>query len=128
MNAGPRPIQTARAPAPASLFSQGFDTGSQVYVSGQLALDPERGRVPEDVGEEARLALAYVRAVVEAAGLTVADVVRTTIYVTSFDDYRAINDAYGECFAVPYPARATVQVAGLLAGARVEIDAVAVRS
>lgn len=120
-------ISTADAPKPAAPFAQGVDAGELVFVSGQLGLDPRSGELPDDVGAETRRLLQNVQAVLEAAGLTMDDVVKTLIFMTDFDDYAAMNAAYEELLPAPHPARSTVKVAGLLGGARVEIEAVAVR-
>lgn len=121
-------IETAAAPTPMAPFSQGIDADSLVLVSGQLGLDPQSGEISEDVGEETRRLLANIGAILEAAGLAPSDVVKTTIFMTDFDDYAAMNEAYAEFFSEPLPARSTVKVADLLAGARVEIEAMALRS
>lgn len=121
------PIETDGAPRPLAPYAQGADAGALLFVSGQLGLDPETNEVPDDVGAETRRLLQNVQAVLEAAGATLRDVVKTTIFMTDFDDYAAMNEAYSEFFPAPHPARATVKVAGLLAGARVEIEAIALR-
>lgn len=122
-----RKLETGHAPAPSSTFSLGVDTGSLVFVSGQLGINIETGKVPENVRDEARLVMEYLQSILSEAGLGMDDVAKTTVYVTDFSDYRAINEVYAEYFQASYPARATVKVAELLAGARVEIEAIAVR-
>jgi 2-iminobutanoate/2-iminopropanoate deaminase len=122
----PTPIKTDAAPTPISAYSQGIDAGAVVVVSGQLGLSAD-GDVPDDVREETRLLMDNIAAVLDAAGLSMASVVKTTIFVTDFDDYAAVNDVYAEYFETP-PARSTVKVAGLLKAARVEIEALAVRA
>jgi 2-iminobutanoate/2-iminopropanoate deaminase len=122
-----KPIATAAAPKPIAPYAQGIDAGDLVFVSGQLGIDPESQEIAEDVSEEARQVLRNVSAVLEAAGLTMADVVKTTIFMTDFDDYAAMNEAYAEFLGESPPARSTVKVAGLLAGARIEIEAIAKR-
>jgi 2-iminobutanoate/2-iminopropanoate deaminase len=120
-------IETNEAPRPIAPYSQGIDAGRTVFVSGQLGLDPESNALPDDVYDETRQLLRNMEAVLGAAGLGKRDVAKTTIFLTDLDDYADVNRAYGEFFEQPYPARSTVKVAGLLAGARVEIEAVAVR-
>ena len=122
----PRPIMTDRAPAAISAYSLGIDAGSLVVVSGQIGLGPDGGDVPADIRDETRAVMENIAAVLDAAGLTMASVIKTTIFVTDFDDYVAVNEVYAEYFKTP-PARSTVKVAGLLKGARVEIEALAVR-
>lgn len=120
-------IETTSAPTPIAPYEQGVDAESVVFVSGQLGLDPQTGEMANDVGSETRQVLENLRAVVEAAGLAMSNVVKTTIFMTDFDDYPAMNKVYEEFFSPPYPARSTVRVAGLLADARLEIEAIAVR-
>lgn len=124
----PRALETEAAPTPIAPYAQGIDTGGLVFVSGQLGLDPGGGEIPADVGEEARRVLHNLGAVLEAAGLSLGDVVKTTVFMTDFGDYGAMNEAYAEAFGEAPPARSTVEVAGLLAGARIEIEAIAMRA
>lgn len=121
-------ITTDGAPKPIAPYAQGIDAGAYVFVSGQLGLDPQTNELPADVEDETRRVLQNIGAVLEAAGVTADDVVKTTIFMTDFDDYAAMNRAYAEFFGDQPPARSTVKVAGLLAGARIEIEAIAVRA
>jgi len=121
-------LTSTGVPAPASAFSSGVDADSVVFVSGQLGIDIGTGRVPDDVRAETRLVIEYIKAILAEAKLTLDHVAKTTVYVTDFVDYKAINEVYAAYFQAPYPARATVKVAGLLADARVEIEAIAVRT
>jgi 2-iminobutanoate/2-iminopropanoate deaminase len=99
-----------------------------LFVSGQIGLDTSTGKlVAGGVVPEAEQVLENLLAVIHAAGFTRADVVKTTVYVTDLGDFQAINDVYGRYFEQPYPARATLQVAALPKGGRIEIDAIAVR-
>lgn len=120
-------IETDAAPQPIAPYAQGVDAGSHVFVSGQLGLGPGGEEMPAAVDEETRRVLRNIEAVLDTAGLAMRDVVKTTIFMTDFDDYEAMNRAYAEFFAAAPPARSTVKVAGLLAGARIEIEAIAVR-
>ena len=121
-----RAIATGGAPRPVSAYSQGIDAGALVAVSGQLGLDPATGEVPGDVREETRLVMEAIAAILDEAGLDMAAVAKTTIFLTDFADYQAVNEVYARYFQTP-PARSTVKVAGLLKGARVEIEALSVR-
>lgn len=126
------PIRTDGAPAPIGPYSQAVVSGDLVFCSGQVALDPATGelRGAGVAADEARLALANLRAVLEAAGCAPGDVVKTTIFLVDMADFGAVNSVYAEVFGGPGqvpPARSTVAVAGLPRGARVEIDAVALR-
>jgi 2-iminobutanoate/2-iminopropanoate deaminase len=122
----PQPIVTQDAPTPKAAYSQGIDAGVLVMVSGQLGVDPSTGEIPDDVGNETRLVMNHIRAVLAAANLSMDDVCKTTIFMTNFEDYGTVNEVYGESFET-LPARSTVKVAELLMGARVEIEAIAVR-
>ena len=120
-------IETEGALKPIAPYSQGIDAGGLVFVSGQLGVDPATGEVPENIREEVRNLMSAIDAVLQEAGLSMSDVVKTTIFVTDFDNYGVVNEVYGEFFSNPYPARSTVKVAGLLLDARVEIEAIALR-
>ncbi len=98
-----------------------------VFVSGQVPIDPATGELDGvDVATQARRSLANVRAILEAAGASMTDVVKTTVFLTDMADFAAMNAVYAEAFAGHAPARATVAVAGLPMGAIVEIEAIAV--
>lgn len=123
-----RQVTTDAAPRALGPYSQGVVVGSMLFVSGQIGLDASTGKlVAGGVVPEAEQVLENLLAVIHAAGFTRADVVKTTIYVTDLGDFQAINEVYGRYFEQPYPARATVQVAALPKGGRIEIDAIAVR-
>jgi reactive intermediate/imine deaminase len=120
-------IHTTAAPAAIGPYSQAISAGGFLFTSGQIALDPLTGELAgDDVEAQTRQVTANLAAVLAAAGLTFADVVKTTIYLVDMADFAKVNAVYGELFdgGVP-PARSTVAVAGLPRGARVEIDAIA---
>jgi 2-iminobutanoate/2-iminopropanoate deaminase len=120
------PISTASAPSAIGPYSQGILAGPLVFVSGQLPVDPVSGQmVTGDIAAEARQALANVRAILEAAGSSLGQVVKTTVFLTDMNDFAVVNAAYAEFFSAPFPARACIAVAGLPKGARVEVEAVA---
>ena len=120
-------ISTKDAPAAIGPYSQAVRIGNFLYTSGQVALDPVTGAlVSGGVKEQTARVVENLKAVLAAGGLTFANVVRCTLYVVDLDDFSKINEAYGQFFDAPPPARATVQVAALPRGARVEIDAIAV--
>lgn len=121
-------IATPTAPAAIGPYSQGVTAGGTAYVSGQLPIDPATGAFAgEDAAAQARQSLANIRAILAAAGLTMDDVAKTTVYLADIADFAAVNEAYAEFFSAPFPARAAFQVAALPRGAKVEIEAVAVR-
>ena len=119
-------VATDQAPAAAGPYSQGVVVDGWLWTAGQVALDPATGKLSgDDAATQARRALRNLQAVLESAGAGFESVVRTTIYLTSMDDYPAVNEVYAGFFKEPYPARACVEVSRLPAGALVEIDAVA---
>ena len=117
------------APAPVGPYSQAVEHDGWIFASGQIPLDPASGElVGGEIEHQARQVLSNLRAVLEAAGASLDDVVRTTIYLIDLSHFPRVNAVYAEHFtAEPRPARATVQVAALPLGAAVEIDAIAVR-
>jgi 2-iminobutanoate/2-iminopropanoate deaminase len=125
----PEPISTADAPAAIGPYSQAVVAGELVFTSGQIALDPATGAlVPGGVRAETERVMKNLGAVLAAAGSGFDRVVRCTIYLASMADFAVVNEVYGGCFASSPPARATVEVAALPKGARVEIDCIALRS
>ena len=124
-----RHIATNRAPAALGPYSQAIDTGSLVFCSGQVGIDPAGGDlVPGGIEPEVKRALDNLAAVLDAAGVTFADVVKTTVFLADLSDFATMNGIYGGYFPDPPPARSTFQVAGLPTGARVKIEAIAIRS
>jgi 2-iminobutanoate/2-iminopropanoate deaminase len=124
-----RAVTTEAAPRAVGPYAQAVAWGDLVFCSGQVGLDPATGRlVAGGIEAETARALENLAAVLAAAGLGLADVVRTTVYLADLGEFTAMNGVYARYFAAPYPARATVGVAALPAGARVEIEAVAGRS
>jgi 2-iminobutanoate/2-iminopropanoate deaminase len=122
------PVSTPAAPRAIGPYSQGFRAGDTLYLAGQLGLDPEtRELVPGGIEAETRRALENLKAVLEAAGFSLREVVQAQVFLTDLADFEAMNRVYGEYFPVEPPARATVEVAGLARGARIEIALVAVR-
>jgi 2-iminobutanoate/2-iminopropanoate deaminase len=122
-------VRSDAAPAPVGPYSQAVEHDGWIFVSGQIPLDPASGEpVPGGIEDQTRQVLANLRAVLEAAGVGLDDVVRATIYLTDLDLFPRVNAVYAEHFTgEPRPARATVEVAALPLGAAVEIDAIAVR-
>ncbi len=122
-----RIISTNGAPAAIGPYSQAVGAGQSVYLSGQIALDPATGQlVAGGIEAQARRALQNLAAVATAAGGSLADCVKLTIYVTDMTTFPQVNAAMEEFFVAPFPARATVGVASLPRGAAFEIDAVMV--
>ena len=121
-------ISTSGAPAAIGPYSQAIAAGDIVFASGQIALDPTSGQLVDgDVAEQTRQALRNMRAVLEAAGSSLDRAVKTTVFLTRMSDFAAMNEVYAEAFKQEPPARSTVAVAELPRGARVEIEAIALR-
>jgi 2-iminobutanoate/2-iminopropanoate deaminase len=123
------PIATDRAPQAIGPYSQAVAAGDLVFLSGQIGLDPATGQLVQGgTAAEAEQVMRNLEAVLAAAGLDFTRVVRSTIYLVDLGEFGLVNDIYGRRVSAPYPARATIGVAALPRGARVEIDALAVRS
>ncbi len=124
-------ISTAKAPEAIGPYSQAVSSGDLVFVSGQIPLDPQTGRLTgEDAAAQTERVLKNLEAILEAAGLGFKHVVKTTVFLKSMSDFQAMNEAYSRAFGGhgPFPARATVEVSGLPKGALVEIELVARRN
>ncbi len=119
-------INAKNAPAAVGPYVHAVKAGETLYTSGQLGLIPETGELPEGVEAQATQALENLKAVVEAAGLTLANVVKTTVFLADINDFAAINAIYANYFIGEAPARSCVQVAALPKGALFEIEAIAV--
>ena len=120
-------ITAQNAPAAVGPYCHAKLAGNTLYTSGQLGLIPATGELPEGVEAQATQALDNLKAVLEAAGMSCADVVKTTVFLADIKDFAAINAIYAKYFAGEAPARSCVQVAALPKGALFEIEAVAVK-
>jgi 2-iminobutanoate/2-iminopropanoate deaminase len=121
-------VSTDHAPAAIGPYSQGIDAGDFVFVSGQVPINPESGKIEvTDITSQTRRVLENVKAVLEAADLGLEHVIKATVFLQSMDDFKAMNAVYAEYFAEDPPARAAVAVAGLPLEALVEIEVVAKR-
>lgn len=119
-------IFTSQAPAAIGPYSQAIRKGPGLFVSGQLGIDPATGELAAaDARGQAAQALANLRAILEAAGATVSDVVKTTVFLADLADFQAVNEVYAQTFKEEPPARSCFAVKGLPKGARVEIEAIA---
>ncbi len=122
-----KPLSTPDAPGAIGPYSQGmFASGNFLFLSGQIPLKPDGTLVQGDVREQARQAMANVQAMLESAGLGTADIVKTTIFLSSMSHFQAVNEVYGSFFSGEPPARSTVAVAGLPKDVDVEIECIAV--
>ena len=124
-----RIIATDAAPKAIGPYSQAISTDSLIFTAGQVALDPKSGElVGRTTAEQTEQVFANLKAVLTAAGTTLGNVVKTTVYLADMADFAQMNDVYAKHFGSHKPARSTVQAAGLPKGARVEIDVVAAKS
>lgn len=122
------PVSTDKAPKAIGPYSQAIIADNLVYTAGQVALDPATGElVGKTVAEQTEQVLKNITAVLAASGSSLGQVVKTTVYLADMADFTAMNEVYAKHFGGHRPARSTVQAAGLPKGARVEIDAIAVR-
>ncbi len=121
-----KPIHTPKAPAAIGPYSQAVQAGNMLFVSGQIPIDPATGEFAgNDITTQTRQSLTNVKAILEEAGYTCADVVKTTVLLANMGDFAAMNAVYAEFFTAPCPARAAFAVKDLPKGALVEIEAIA---
>jgi 2-iminobutanoate/2-iminopropanoate deaminase len=121
-------VFTERAPRPIGPYSQAIIAGDLIFVSGQIPIDPSTGRiVSDDFKEQVRRALDNVKAILEAGGSSLDDVVKVTVYLKDPSRFQDFNQIYSEYFKGSFPARTTVFVNDLPAGAQIEVDVIAVR-
>jgi len=122
-------IKTENAPQAIGPYSQAIEANGFVFASGQIAIDPATGDLDAglDVEQQTRQVLKNLKAVLEAAGSSMAQVVKCTVFLQDLNDYSAMNAVYGEFFPAPYPARAAVEVSRLPKDVKVEIEAIAVK-
>ncbi|RAW92559.1 2-iminobutanoate/2-iminopropanoate deaminase [Photorhabdus laumondii] len=123
-------INTNKAPVAIGPYVQGVDLGNMVITSGQIPVNPETGDVAEDIAAQARQSLENVKAIVERAGLTVGDIVKTTVFVKDLNDFGTVNATYEAFFKehnASFPARSCVEVARLPKDVKIEIEAIAIR-
>ncbi len=122
-----KPVATQGAPSAIGPYSQGIDAGNLVFVAGQVGRDPATGEMPEGIEAQAERAMLNIQAILEAAGLTFANVAKTTCLLADINDFDAFNAVYKRFVVDPYPARATYAVKDLPRGGLIEIEAFAVR-
>lgn len=118
-------IATSAAPGAIGPYSQAISTGSLLFVSGQIPVNPETGEIPEGITAQAAQSLKNLAAILDAAGLSTANVVKTTVFLADMADFAAMNAEYAKAFSEPFPARSAVAVRDLPKGVLVEIEAIA---
>lgn len=123
-----KPVSTDKAPAAIGPYSQAVLAGDMIFLSGQLPIDPATGSFPEGgVSAQTWQSLANVKAILEEAGFSTGDVVKTTVFLADMGDFAAMNEVYKEFFSAPFPARSAIAVKDLPKGALVEIECIAGR-
>lgn len=120
-------ISTDKAPGAIGPYSQAIDAGAFVFISGQIPVDPATGNIPEGITAQTKQSLANVRAILAEAGLTVANVVKTTVFLADMADFGPMNEVYASVFTAPFPARSAVAVKTLPKNVLVEIEVIAAR-
>lgn len=120
-------IATTAAPGAIGPYSQAIDTGTFVYASGQIPINPVTGEIPEGIVAQTKQSLANVCAILKEAGLTVDNVVKTTVFLADMGDFVAMNEVYASVFTAPYPARSAVAVNTLPKNVLVEVEVIALR-
>jgi 2-iminobutanoate/2-iminopropanoate deaminase len=119
-------ISTSDAPAAIGPYSQAIRSGNFIFCSGQIPLEPKSGQmVSDDIGDQTRRVLDNIRGLLKSEGVSLADVVKTTIFLTDLGNFQTVNEIYGSFFNNQPPARSTVQVSALPKGAKVEIEVIA---
>lgn len=121
-------VSTKDAPGAIGPYSQAIATEGMVFCSGQVGLDPMSGDLVDGLESQTKRALTNLKGVLEASGSSLGSVVKTTVFLTSMDDFGAMNAIYGEFFPQDPPARSTIAVSGLPKGAVFEVEAIAIKS
>lgn len=122
-------LSTQKAPAAVGPYSQGIQTGNLFFLSGQLGLNPETGKMVEGgIEKQTHQVFKNIQAVLESEGLTLNNVVKVLVLLSDINDFAVVNAIYGEYFNEPYPARSAFQVAALPLGGQIEIEVIAERS
>jgi len=119
-------VSTPSAPAAIGTYSQAVRCGDTLYLSGQIGLDPATGKLVDGIDDQIQRVFGNLKAVAEAAGASLGDVVKLTVYLTDLTNFARVNETMARFFSQPYPARAVVGVASLPRGALVEADAIIV--
>ena len=124
-----RALASDRAPKAVGPYSQAVAFGDLMFCAGQIPLDPTTGEISgTTVAEQTERVIENIKAVLAVNSMTLTDVVKTTVFLTTMDDFAAMNDVYARHFTQPYPARSTVAVVGLPRGAKVEIEVTAAKT
>ena len=118
-------VETKKAPAAIGPYSQGITAGDLLFVSGQLAIDPQNGNIIDgNISQKTAKIINNIQAIAQAAGTDIDKTIKTTIYLTDLQDYPKVNEYYAKYFNAPFPARVCVEVSSLPLGENIEIDAI----
>ncbi|MEE1277834.1 MAG: RidA family protein [Acutalibacteraceae bacterium] len=120
-------ISTDKSPAAIGPYSQGLDAGNIVFVSGQIPVNVQTGTMADTIEEQTAQSLNNVKNILAANGLTMANVIKTSVFLSDLNDFAAMNKVYETFFTAPYPTRSCVQVAAIPKGAKIEIECIAVK-
>ena len=120
-------ISTDKSPAAIGPYSQGLDAGNIVFVSGQIPVNVETGTMADTIEEQTAQSLNNVKNILAANGLTMANVIKTSVFLSDLNDFAAMNKVYETFFTSPYPTRSCVQVTAIPKGAKIEIECIAVK-
>lgn len=120
-------ISTTKAPGAIGPYSQAIDAGSFVFISGQIPVNPETGNIPEGITAQTAQSISNIKAILAEAGLSVDNVVKTTVFLANMGDFAAMNEVYAANFTSPFPARSAVAVKELPKQVLVEIEVIAVK-
>ncbi|MEW6012845.1 MAG: RidA family protein [Elusimicrobiales bacterium] len=120
-------VSTDKAPKAIGPYSQAVKSGNFIFVSGQLPIDPSNQQMPQTVSEQTEICIKNIKNILESAGFSIKDIVKTTVFMTDLSKFNEMNSKYAEFFDSNPPARATVEVKALPKGATVEIEAIAVK-
>jgi 2-iminobutanoate/2-iminopropanoate deaminase len=118
-------VKTANAPAAIGPYSQGIKTNGLIFVSGQIPVNPRDGVIPDGIEAQTKQVIHNIAAILREKGLTLDNVLKTTVFLKNLSDFAVMNDIYQSFFKAPYPTRSTVEVSGLPKGALVEIECIA---
>lgn len=121
-------IKTDKAPKAIGPYSQGIDLENMIFFSGQIPLNPKTGTMPEGIEAQTKQSLENIKGLLESQNLDFSNVVKTTVFLQSMDDFATMNNIYAQYFEEPYPARSAVEVAKLPKGALIEIEIIAIKS
>ena len=122
-----QPIATTKAPGAIGPYSQAIDAGAFIFISGQIPVDPATGNIPEGIAPQTAQSISNIKAILAEAGLTIDNVVKTTVFLADMNDFAAMNAVYAEAFTAPFPARSAVAVKELPKQVLVEIEVIATR-